>query len=162
MLFPCFILLSVQEINQDLKEDRLNFMLPGCLFPFKDLICKLFAKEKSKFLANKRFNAVFSNTSLQPAFKNRQNLKNLVSRSKINWIIRVILLSENKANSSWLRALGRKILALKILIKYIYTREASYKKIFGCQSPRVVNGYSGNTQDIFFAELTLTYTNMCQ
>ena len=68
--FRVFIFLSVQEINQDLKEDRLNFMLPGCLFPFKDLICKLFAKEKSKFLANKRFNAVFSNTSLQPAFKN--------------------------------------------------------------------------------------------
>ena len=79
MLFPCFILLSVQEINQDLKEDRLNFMFPGCLFPFQDLICKLFAKEKSKFLANKCFNAVFSNTSLQPAFKNRQNIKNLVS-----------------------------------------------------------------------------------
>ena len=81
--FCVFIFLPVQEINPDPIEDRLNFMLPGCLFPFKDRICKLFAKEKSKFLANKRFNAVFSNTSLQPAFKNRQNIKNLVSRSKI-------------------------------------------------------------------------------
>ena len=53
--FCVFIFLSVQEINPDPIEDRLNFMLPGCLFPFKDRICKLFAKEKSKFLANKRF-----------------------------------------------------------------------------------------------------------
>ena len=55
VLFLCFIFLSVQEINSDSKEDRLNFILPGCLIPFKDEICKLFAIEKSKFLANKRF-----------------------------------------------------------------------------------------------------------
>ena len=48
-------LLFVQEINPDLKEDRLNFILPGCLYPYKKLICNLFNKEKSKFLANKRF-----------------------------------------------------------------------------------------------------------
>ena len=82
--FCVFIFMFVQEINPDPIEDRLNFMLLGCLFPFKDHICKLFAKEKSKFLANKRFNSVFTNTTLQPAFKNRQNIKNLVSRSKIN------------------------------------------------------------------------------
>ena len=34
-------------------------------------------------------------------------------------------MSENKANSSLLRALSRKTLALKILIKYTYTHEAS-------------------------------------
>ena len=78
-----FYVLSVQEINSDSKDERLNFMLPGCLTPFKDEICSMFAIEKRKFLANKRFNAVFSNTSLQPLFQNRQNLKKLVSRNKV-------------------------------------------------------------------------------
>ena len=72
-------------------------------------------------------------------------------------------MSENKANSLLLRALDRKISALKILIKYTYISEASHKKkIEVAISPRVVNGYSSNTQDIFFVELTLTYTNTCQ
>ena len=79
-----FLFLSVQGINPDSKDERLNFILPGCLTPFKDEICKMFAIEKRKFLANKRFSAVFQNTSLQPVFLNRQNLKKLVSRSKIN------------------------------------------------------------------------------
>ena len=81
VLFLCFICLSVQEINSDSKENRLNFILLGCLIPFKEEICNLFAIEKSKFLANKWFFAVFNNTLLQQAFKNRQNLKQLVSRS---------------------------------------------------------------------------------
>jgi len=76
--------LFVQGINPDSKDERLNFILPGCLTPFKDEICKMFAIEKRKFLANKRFLAVFQKTSLQPVFSNRQNLKKLVSRSKIN------------------------------------------------------------------------------
>ena len=84
MLFLCFYFLSIQGINPDSKDERLNFILPGCLTPFKDEICKMFAIEKRKFLANKRFFAVFQNTSLQPVFLNRQNLKKLVSRSKIN------------------------------------------------------------------------------
>ena len=61
-------------------------------------------------------------------------------------------MSENKANSLWLRALGRKILALKILTKYIYISEALHKKIFVVISPRVLNSYSSNIQDIFFCQ----------
>ena len=83
-LFLCFSCLFVQGINPDSIDERLNFILPGCLTPFKDEICKMFAIEKRKFLANKRFFAVFQNTSLQPVFSNRQNLKKLVSRSKVN------------------------------------------------------------------------------
>ena len=79
-----YIFLSVQGINPDSKDERLNFILPGCLTPFKDESCKMFAIEKRKFLANKRFFAVFKSTSLQPVFSNRQNLKKLVSRSKVN------------------------------------------------------------------------------
>jgi len=55
-----FIFLSVQGINPDSKDERLNFILPGCLTPYKDEICKLFAIEKRKFLANKRFFCSFS------------------------------------------------------------------------------------------------------
>ena len=84
VLFLRFIFaLSVQEINSDSKDERLNFMLSWCLTPFKDKICRLFAIEKRKFLANKRFYAVFSHTALLPLFQNRHNLKKLVSRSKI-------------------------------------------------------------------------------
>ena len=61
-------------------------------------------------------------------------------------------MSENKANSLWLRALGRKILALKILTKYIYISGASHKKFFFVISPRVLNSYSSNIQDIFFCQ----------
>ena len=60
ILFLCFYCLSVQGINPDSKDERLNFILPGCLTPFKDEICKMFAIEKRKFLANKRFFCSFS------------------------------------------------------------------------------------------------------
>ena len=78
-----FYTLFLQEIQTDSKDDLLNFILPGCLLPFKDEICSMFEREKRRFLANKRFYAVFSNTSLKPVFQNRNNLKKLVSRSKV-------------------------------------------------------------------------------
>ena len=74
-------LLCLQDDNQ---EDQLNFILPVCLIPFQKEIKRLFAKEKMKFLRNKRFSFIFSNTSLKPVFKNRDNLKKLISRTKIN------------------------------------------------------------------------------
>ena len=79
-----FVILLLQEINSDREDEALNFILPGCLYPFKDEICRMFANEKQKFLANKRFKAIFANTTLMPIFQNRKNLKKLVSRTKIN------------------------------------------------------------------------------
>ena len=62
----CVFILLLLEINSDKKDEALNFILPGCLYPFKDDICRMFAGEKLNFLANKRFNAIFSNTTLIP------------------------------------------------------------------------------------------------
>ena len=73
-----------QEINSDREDEARNFILPGCLYPFKDEICRMFANEKQKFLANKRFKAIFANTTLMSIFQNRKKLKKLVSRTKIN------------------------------------------------------------------------------
>ena len=57
--FYVFSILLSQEINSDKEDEALNFILPGCLYPFKDDICRMFVSEKQKFLANKRFKAFF-------------------------------------------------------------------------------------------------------
>ena len=77
-------LLCLQDKIQENKEDQLNFILPGCLIPFQKEIKRLFLREKLKFLRNKRFSLIFSNSSLKPVFKNRDNLKKLISKTKIN------------------------------------------------------------------------------
>ena len=79
----CVFILFLQEINSDKKDEALNFIFPGCLNPFKDEICSMLGIEKRSFLANRRFNAAFSNITLMPLFQNRKNEK-LISRSKIN------------------------------------------------------------------------------
>ena len=82
-LVSVFLLLSQDEIQGD-KEEQLNFNLLGCLIPFQKEINSLFFAEKQKFLRNKRFSSVFSKSSLKPVFKNRDNLKKLISKTKIN------------------------------------------------------------------------------
>ena len=77
-------LLCLQDKIQEDKEEQLNFILPGCLIPFQKEIKRLFVKEKMKFLRNKRFSIIFSKCSLKPVFKNRDNLKKLISKTKIN------------------------------------------------------------------------------
>ena len=79
----CFSVLLQVQIQED-KEDQLNFILPGCLLPFQKEINSLFFVEKQRFLRNKRFFDVFSKTSLKPVFRNRNNLKKLISKTKIN------------------------------------------------------------------------------
>ena len=80
-LFFCF---WPQDKTQEDKDEQLNFILLGCLIPFQKEINSLFFTEKQKFLRNKRFSSVFSKTSLNPVFKNRNNLKKLISKTKIN------------------------------------------------------------------------------
>ena len=79
-----FVILLLQEINSDREDEALNFILPGCLCPFKDEINRMFVSEKQKFLANKRFRAIFANTTLMPLFQNRKKLKKLISRITVN------------------------------------------------------------------------------
>ena len=83
-------LLCLQDKIQEDREEQLNFILLGCLIPFQKEINSLFFAEKQKFLRNKRFSSVFAKdeeaikSSLKPVFKNRDNLKKLISKAEIN------------------------------------------------------------------------------
>ena len=77
-----FLFLS-QAPAPEVIEEQLNLILPGCLLPYQKEIKRLIFIEKQKFLKNKRFAAVFSKTSLNPVFKNRNSLKKLISKTKI-------------------------------------------------------------------------------
>ena len=52
--------------------DRVSWVLPGTLLPFKKEISNIFRLEKAKFFFNKHFNKIFANTDIPPVYVHQQ------------------------------------------------------------------------------------------
>ena len=75
----CFLSLFQAE---ELFE-RLNFIVPGSLLPFKKEINLLFEKERTALCKKYRFDKIFKLVKIKPVFTNRSNVKKLIVKSKI-------------------------------------------------------------------------------
>ena len=63
--------------------ERLNFIVPGSLLPFKKEINLLFEKEYIALCKKSRFDKIFKFVKIKPVFENRSNVKKLMVKSKI-------------------------------------------------------------------------------
>ena len=65
--------------------ERLNFIVPdpGSLLYFKNEIDKLFEKEFNVLCKKPRFEKIFKNVQIKPVFTNRNNVKNLIVKTKL-------------------------------------------------------------------------------
>ena len=71
----------IQASTPDDSEKQLNLILLVVYYLIKRRLKHVFS-EKQKFLCNTRFAAVFAKTSLNPVIKNRNSLKELISKQK--------------------------------------------------------------------------------
>ena len=80
MFFPLFYPLFQEEDSCE----QVNLIIPGSLLCFKKEIGNIFEKEKLLLYKKKRFEKNFRNIKIKPVFTNRNSLKKLIVKTKLN------------------------------------------------------------------------------
>ena len=63
--------------------EQMYLLIPGSLVCFRNVIGKIFEKEKLLLYKKKRFEKIFRKVNIKPVFTSRNNLKKLIVKTKM-------------------------------------------------------------------------------